>query len=225
MLFGALALEAVAVALVLPASPAFCVAINMEDPGGAVYLMWALGIGGALGVALMLRKALALRDIYRTPIMIKLLHDADDVVWVHDGTATENRVYGQTVSRSRHVAFLTESGDNDSIEMAEHAARRVVHAMEAYLPHATVGAFSPDMLARYKADRGSLRRGAASSAREGGSYRTAPATAKTVLPKPVSSPYWLSALVCVALVLAGPPIASAVLPGAKQPSGAPQRAP
>lgn len=214
MLFGAIALEAVAVALVLPASRGFCRVINMQDPGGAIYLMWAMGIGSALGVAVLLQKALALRDVYRAPVMIKLLHDSEDVVWVHAGSAvTEQQVYGQTVNRSRHVAFLTESGDNHSIEMSEHTAGRVVEAMETYLPHATVGEFSPAMLARYKAEPASLRRSPRTGAREGGSYRTVPGAEATPLPTPASSPYWVSAVVCVVLVLIAPPIASAFLPG------------
>jgi predicted membrane protein len=233
LLIGAIVLELVAMAFVLPASPAFCTVINMHDPGGAIYIIWAMGVGSALGIAFMVRRVIALRDIDRTPIMIKLRHDPEDVVWVHGGIAVEQRVYGETVSRSRHIAFLTESRDNHSIEMGEHAARRVVHAMETYLPHATVGEFSPKLLERYHADPASLRLKTTSKPREpreGGSYRDAPAEpkapakTKAPLPAPTTSPYWLSAIVCVALVLVAPTIASAVLGGgSKDGAGTPHQ--
>lgn len=211
-ILGAIALEAIAVAVPLPVSPAFCVAINMQNPGGAAYVLWALGIGGALGVAFMVRRAIALRDVDRTAIMIKLLHDPEDVVWVHAGLAIDYRMYGETVSRSRHVVVLTESRDNHLLEMVESQAVRVLSAMETYLPHATIGAFSPEAMARYLAEPASMRLKPRDAAREGGSYRDAAVPTKAkALPAPAASPYWLSALLCVALVLAAPTVASLIL--------------
>lgn len=211
LLLGAIALEAIAIAVVLPVSPAFCVAINMAPPGGAVYVLWTMGLGGALGVAFMVRRVIALRDVDRTAIMTKLLYDPEDVVWVHAGFATEHRMYGETVSRSRHVVFLTESRDNHSLEMVESHAQRVLSAMETYLPHATVGAFSPEAMARYKAEPASMRLEPRDDAREGGAYRDAPVPKKKVLPAPAASPYWLAALLCVGLVLAAPTVTSLIL--------------
>lgn len=211
LIVGALALEAIAIAIVLPASPAFCVAINLSPPGGAVYVLWALGLGGALGVAFMLRRVIALRDVDRTALMIKLLHDPEDVVWVHAGFVTEHRMYGETVNRSRHVFVLTESRDNHSIEMTESHAQRVLSSMETYLPHATVGSFSPEAMARYRAEPASMRSRPRDEAREGGAYRDAAVPKKKVLPAPAASPYWFAALICVALVLAGPALTSVIL--------------
>ena len=211
LILGALALEAIAIAVVLPVSPAFCVVINMEPPGGAVYVLWALGLGGALGVAFMARRAIALRDVDRTAVMIKLLHDPEDVVWVHAGLRIDYRMYGETVNRSRHVAVLTESRDNHSLEMTESYAQRVLSALETYLPHATVGSFSPEAMARYQAEPASMRRKPRDDAREGGAYRDAAVPKKKVLPAPAASPYWLAALLCVVLVLAAPTVTSLIL--------------
>ena len=211
LILGAIALEAIAIAIVLPVSPAFCVVINMAPPGGAVYVLWAMGLGGALGVAFMVRRAIALRDVDRTALMIKLLHDPEDVVWVHAGFVTEHRMYGETMNRSRHVVVLTESRDNHSIEMTESHAPRVLSALETYLPHATVGSFSPEAMARYKADPTSMRLKPREEAREGGAYRDAAVPKKTVLPAPAASPYWLAALICLALVLVAPTVTSLIL--------------
>lgn len=211
---GAVAVELIAMAVVLPASPAFCVAIDMAPPGGAVWVLWAFGVLGALGVAFLVRRVLELRAIDRTPIMIKLLHDPEDVVWVHSGIAIEQRMYGETVNRSRHVAFLTESRDNDSVAMSETDARRVLSAIEDYLPHALVSGFSKEVLQRYEADPASLRRTPRDGPRKGGSYRDAAGVAEPAaraLPKPVAAPYWLAAVICVALVVVAPTLASLVL--------------
>jgi hypothetical protein len=216
---GGVLFELIAMGMVLPLSAGFCVAINMEHSSVAPWFLVPLGAVLALVAAYFFRRGLLLRDPNRTPMLLKLLHDPEDVVWVHSGIAIDYRTAGETVRRTRHVVVLTESGENTSLEVNEHDAARILSALEGYLPHATIGGFSPERMARYREDPSSLRlesRREARGGEHGAGYRDAAVTtarrsAKT-LPPPARAPFLAIAAVALALTAAAPPICDLLFP-------------
>lgn len=208
---GAIVFELFAIGIVLPFSDAFRQAINMAPLGGGAYVLGAFGLGLALTAAWFARRGLLARDVDRTPLMAKLLADPEDVVWVHAGVGVDYRVYGQTTQRTRFVSILCASREgNGSIEVREREVGRVLDALERHLPHATVGGFSQEALARYHEDPESFRLGDEQERREGAGYRGAAIAdgaarrKKVALPRPPSAPYLLVAAACAALVPLGP---------------------
>jgi hypothetical protein len=213
---GAGIFQLFAMACVLPLSPKFCEAINMQSPGGGAWVLGGFGAGLALAGAYFARRALLQRDVDRTPMLRKLLHEPEDVVWVHAGMGVDYRAYGTTVNRTRFVSVLCESRENQSMEVRADAAARILSALEHHLPHATVGGFSQEMLERYKADPSSLRivPRAPSAREEAGGYRE-PATPRKQRPAPPPeprAPYVLVALVALALTALAPAAFEAASP-------------
>lgn len=203
---GAILFQAFAMVCVLPLSPRFCALIDMRDPGAGAWILGALGLGLALAGAHFARNALLARDVDRTPLLRKLLHDPEDVVWVHAGSGVDYRVGGSTVNRTRFVSILCESRENGSIEVAEADVEELLGALERHLPHARIGGFDADRLARYLEDPRSLRlepreppRGPSDGYREPARH-----PARRAGPPPPRVPYLLVALVAAALTLLAP---------------------
>lgn len=199
---GAAVFEAFAIGMVLPFSEKFRQAINLAPLGGGAWVLGIFGAGLALTAAYFARKALVLRDLERAPLLAKLLHDPEDVVWVHAGIRVDYRVYGSTTNQTQFVSVLCSSRENASIEVPIRRVRAVLSGLEDHLPHATIGDFSPELLAKYQAEPDALRRKPRSSE---SSYReTAKAKPPVKLPSPPSAPYLAVAAVCCALGALGP---------------------
>ena len=66
---GGVIFQVFAMVCVLPLSPKFCVAINMQDPGGGAWVLGAFGAGLALAGAYFARRGLLARDVNRTPML------------------------------------------------------------------------------------------------------------------------------------------------------------
>jgi hypothetical protein len=201
---GAVVFELCAMGIVLPFSAKFRLLINMGDLKEGAWVIGIFGAGLALAGAWFARKALLQRDIDRTPMMLKLLHDPDDVVWVHAGSGVEYRVYGQTTHRSRFLCVLCESQKNHVLELPERKVREILHELERYLPHARIGDFSQALLAQYRADPKSLRLVDRTDARESAGYREPAKPKEKTIPRPLRAPFVLVAIVAVALMWIAP---------------------
>ena len=204
---GAVVFELFAIATVLPFSSKFRAAINLAELGGGAWVLGAMGAGLALAGAFFGRKALLQRDPYRTPMMIKLVHDPEDVVWVHAGLGVAYQVYGATTHRSRFLSVLCATRENCSMELPAQKVEIILRALEHHLPHARVGDFSQALLEQYRADPESLRLVPREHARDAAAYREPAPAAKPRtknMPPPARAPWVLVALVALALVPIGP---------------------
>jgi hypothetical protein len=218
---GAVFFELFAIAMVLPFSTKFRAAINLAPLGGGAWALGAMGAGLALAGAHFARKALLKRDPYRTPMMLKLVHDPEDVVWVHGGLSVAYQVYGTTTARTRFLAVLCASRDNCSMELPAQKVEVILRALEHHLPHARVGEFSEGLLAKYRADPESVRLvPREEEARDAATYREPAPEAKPRkknLPSPARAPYVLVALVALAVVPIGPLAYELVVPSSTAP--------
>src|SRR5262245_29904551 len=79
---GGVLLLAFAVAVELPESKEFCEAINMEEPGGAIWVMRGLALFLALPALYFLRKGLTHWNVARHPLWRLLTERPNDLVWV-----------------------------------------------------------------------------------------------------------------------------------------------
>jgi hypothetical protein len=218
---GAVIFELFAIATVLPFSAKFRVAINLAPLGGGAWVLGTMGAGLALAGAFFARKALLQRDPNRTPMMLKLVHDPEDVVWVHGGVSVAYQVYGATTHRSRFLSVLCASRENCSMELPAQKVEVILRALEHHLPHARVGDFSQALLAQYRADPESVRLvPREEEARDASTYREPAPEAKPRkknLPLPARAPYVLVALVALALVPIGPLAYDLVAPSSTAP--------